>query len=572
MIGTMMTTSLFALATLLLAVVPAQAEFRRFDGDIQAASNYIHYSEGYVVAPGYVDISNLVFVASTDVDGTKELGQSSIDGGGSLVDNGYTQNEVLDWDDDDTGNLEAGTTDDHNVDDGGGGGGRWLVDNVETGATFVDIVIFHEPPSCANTYLGCDWSDLGVGGNDGVGNLRWCCSGDAITLSLCTGGPKQEGRLIINHQFQGEHVVLPVPALGKWEKRVTSGYFDLKKTGDQGTGKYIMLVANCNEKKGRNLTVSGQYVWKSVHGYLPGNLFGEMHFFSLLVILYVILIAWYGLKMSIHGDAIILIQKCILATIGIGLLEAFFKAGDLWVWNVDGDRFWFTLYTGVIVGVLKRAISRVLVVMLCLGLGVTCDSLGGKMKKVVMLGIAYACASVARDVMTVLAITENEVLSTTAETELLDVVVLLSFITAFIDVCFYLWIFGALNETMKYLEDLNQSLKLRRYLRLRMILLLSALFALVWTVFGIVDSYNDQRIINEEVNGWVLTAVWELSYLFALVGISCLWAPEAGAKEYAYMQELTGNDLELTNVDGPDSDDEFVSNEYDFDVNRGVNT
>ena len=51
------------------------------------------------------------------------------------------------------------------------------------------------------------------------------------------------------------------------------------------------------------------------------------------------------------------------------------------------------------------------------------------------------------------------------------------------------------------------------------------------------------------------------------------------------MQELTGNDLELTNVDGPDSDDDdpsrFVSNEYgedddddydDLDVNRGVNT
>jgi len=62
-----------------------------------------------------------------------------------------------------------------------------------------------------------------------------------------------------------------------------------------------------------------------------------------------------------------------------------------------------------------------------------------------------------------------------------------------------------------------------------------------------------------------------------------LWTPEAGAKEYAYMQELTGDDLELTNVDGPDSDDDdpsrFVSNEYgedddydDLDVNRGVNT
>ena len=425
-----------------------------------------------------------------------------------------------------------------------------------------------------------------MGGNDGVGNLRWCCSGDAISLGLCIGGPNQQGRLIINHQFNGEHVVLPIPSssASKWEKHVgvlSPGYFPLQ----QGTGKYILIVANCNEITGRDLAVTGQYYWKSKHGYLPGNLFGEMHFYSVLCIFFILLLSWYGCKMSIYRDAIVLIQKWILATIIMGLLESFFKAGDLWVWNIDGTRFWFALYTGVIVGVLKRAISRVLVVMLCLGLGVTCDTLGGTMKKVIMLGVAYAGASAARDVMTVLAITENEVLSITAETEILDVVVLLSFITAFIDVCFYLWIFGALNETMKSLEIMNQSRKLQRYLRLRMILLFSALFALVWTVFGIVDSYNDQRIVHEEVNGWVLTAVWELSYLFALVGISCLWTPEAGAKEYAYMQELTGNDLELTNVDGPDSDDDdpsrFVSNEYgedddddydDLDVNRGVNT
>ena len=335
--------------------------------------------------------------------------------------------------------------------------------------------------------------------------------------------------------------------------------FDLKDVGDVGTGKYVLVVSNCNDIIGRNLTVSGDYIWKSVHGYLPGNLFGEMYFFSALTIFYAILLAWYGIKMSIHRDEIIPIQKWMVGTIGIGLLEVFFKAGDLWVWNVDGERFWFSLYTGVILGVCKRAISRCLVVMLCLGWGVTCDTLGDKMAKVVTLGVAYAGVSAARDVMTVLAITENEVLSTETENSLLDAVTLLTFITAFIDVTFYLWIFDALNSTMQYLEDMNQSRKLKRYLRLRLILLLSVLFAVVWTVFGIVDSYNDQRIINEEVNGWVLSAVWEFNYLLVLVGLACLWAPEAGAKEYAYVMELSqlGNDLEFeTSIDGPESDDE----------------
>ncbi|KAL7545558.1 hypothetical protein ACHAWF_008908 [Thalassiosira exigua] len=482
----------------------AVAEFRRFDGPIHAASNYIHYSEGYVVTPGFID--------------------------------------------------------------------------------FVDIVVFHEPPSCTNTRLGCDWTELGVGANDGVGNLRWCCSDDASSLGLC-GGPEQEGRLIVDKQkFTGHHSSLAVAPSGKWKRAAKYGMFDLKEVAEVGTGKYVLVVSNCNDEMGRNLTVSGRYVFKSAHGYLPGNLFGEMYFFSAVTILYLILFAWYAIKMSIYRDEIIPIQQWVLVTIGIGLLEVFFKAGDLWVWNVDGDRFWFSLYTGVVIGVLKRAISRCLVLMLCLGWGVTCDTLGDKMARVVAMGIAYAGTSTARDVMTVLAITENEVLSNETENDIWDVVTILTFVTAFIDVSFYLWIFDALSGTMKYLEDMNQSRKLKRYLRLRMILLLSVLFAVVWTVFGIVDAKNDQRIINEEVNGWVLSAVWEVNYLVVLGCLSCLWAPEAGAKEYAYVMELSqiGNDLEFdtTMVDGPESDDEggepgsggFTDAEPKLDVDKGVHS
>ena len=433
------------------------------------------------------------------------------------------------------------------------------------------ILYVIQPSNCANTRYGCDWTDLGVGASDTTGNLRWCCSDDASALGLCSGGPSQEGRLIIDSaKFSGQHKSLMVPSEGDWKRKVDEGMFELK--GEQGSsGKYVLIIANCNDAMGRDLIVSGQYTWSSVHGYLPGNLFGEMYFFFIIFGFYTILFVFYMCKMSVYLDAIIPIQKWVLATIAIGLLEVFFKAGDLWVWNVDGDRFWFSLYTGVVVGTLKRAISRCLVLMLCLGWGVTCDTLGAKLKKVVLLGILYAGTSAARDVMTVLAITENQILSVNEETEILDVVTILTFCTAIFDVTFYLWIFDALNGTMQYLESMNQAMKLKRYLRLRLILLISVLFAIVWTVFGIVDSYNEQRMVTEEDNGWVPNAVWEINYLVMLIGLSCLWAPEAGAKEYAYVMELPalgGDDLEFdTNiVDSPDDDED------ELDVNKGVHT
>ena len=101
---------------------------------------------------------------------------------------------------------------------------------------------------------------------------------------------------------------------------------------------------------------------------------------------------------------------------------------------------------------------------------------------------------------------------------------------------------------------------------------LCATFAVMWSVFGLVDSYNSQRMINEEENGWVLTAVWEVNYFVVLMGLSCLWTPEAGAKEYAYVMELStlGNDLEFdtTIVDSPDDDDSV--DEDDLGVDNGV--
>lgn len=56
---------------LLLLAHPTTAEHRRFDGPIAAASNYIHYSEGYVITPGYVDISDLEFEAVSEAGANK---------------------------------------------------------------------------------------------------------------------------------------------------------------------------------------------------------------------------------------------------------------------------------------------------------------------------------------------------------------------------------------------------------------------------------------------------------------------------------------------------------------------
>jgi len=449
-----------------------KAEIRQYQGLIEANSSYIHYSDGFLEAPGYIDLSNLKFVS-----------------------------------------LRLGS-----------GSNQTFVDST------VDIAFFHLPSTCASSKDGCDWSKLGIGASDDKGNLRWCCSENSQELGFCE--EKSQGRLIVNaDSFTGQHRFIDVPASGALITNLKYG----KLEEPLYSGKYVLVVANCNDD-GRDVTITGDYVWKSVHGFLPGNLFGEMYFFGFLTISYLILAGWYGVKMKMHEDSYIPIQRWIMGTILMGLLETFFRSGDYWVWNEDGSRFWFALYTGVLIGVLKHGLSRCLILMMSLGWGVVRDQLDG-MKQIILLGILYIGTAIARDIMTILAVTEFEALSDQGEDDILEVVTILKFVVAAIDVIFYLWILDALNGTMQYLENMNQMRKLSRYLRLRCILLFSILFALVWAVFVSVNSIMDEGIVEEQ-NMWVADASMELNYLVLLASVAYLWRPDPNAKNYAYVMEL----------------------------------
>jgi hypothetical protein len=134
------------------------------------------------------------------------------------------------------------------------------------------------------------------------------------------------------------------------------------------------------------------------------------------------------------------------------------------------------------------------------------------------------------------AYTEVQRISQEEEEELFDVVSILRIVIAVIDIIFYVWIIDSLNATMDYLEGTGQTSKLQRYLRLRCIFLFSILFAVVWSVFGIVNNFDEGIVENEQ--NWVLDASTELNYIFVLLGVAVLWRPSPTAKEYAYVMEL----------------------------------
>ena len=515
-----------------LALAPLTlAGIQPYDLLLAPSDAFVHYNDGYISAPGYIDLGGLTFEAISSTFGSDD----------TYEEGGDDKFPVEDTDD------TLSTEPPHRNLDGG----------IETDSTAIDIVVFLLPRSCVRSKNGCDWADLGVGKKSNDGVLRWCCSQEAIDLGICNATESQVGRLMLDPtKFKGNHRFVTVPADGPMSKQIRYGKMEEKESGT-----YVVIYANCNEH-GRTIYVKGESVWKSKHGFLPGELYGFMFFFTAVTLLYFALLVWYGVSMYVNEESRIEIEKWIFLAICLGLLEMIFRTGDYYVWNADGYRSDFIIWVGILAGTIKQGISRCLIVMVSLGWGVVRDTLGSQMRVIIILGAAYIGVSAVRDLMIVFAIEDVNTLSFDAEEQIFDIVKFLTLVVSAINVIFIMWILDALNNTMLYLENMNQSRKLERYLKFRCLFLISMLFAIMWAVFTLVDTVNDDGIVEEE-HAWLIEAATEVNYLFVLVGVAYLWRPNPSAREYAFVMELPAmgddgdNELELTGSvpSAMDSDD-----------------
>jgi len=198
--------------------------------------------------------------------------------------------------------------------------------------------------------------------------------------------------------------------------------------------------------------------------------------------------------------------------------------------------------------------------MVSLGWGVVRDTLGDQMKKIVFAGIIYAFISFAAEIGEFFLSADVQEVHDDGQIGILKIV--LGFASALMELVFYIWILDALNGTMQYLENMNQTMKLRRYLRLRFILLISILFAMVVIVYTVVNN-NVEGSVMGDGQEWAIAAAWDANYMFILIGVAILWRPNPNAKQFAYVIELPttggGNDMTFdTHIDSPSKEDQIA--------------
>jgi len=224
----------------------------------------------------------------------------------------------------------------------------------------------------------------------------------------------------------------------------------------------------------------------------------------------------------------------ITLVLGLGMIETTVLFAHYLHWNEWGSPAVSLTLVGLIFGVLKRAVSRMVVILVALGYGVV-RSIGEDFNRVVYLGSAYLVLSLAYTIATHMPSTAK--LATSSEVDLLSLAV---FLLAGIDTTFYVWIITSINNLLASLAARKQAVKYILYRNFRAVLFVSLFFTCIWALYGSVLMINDGH--GDESNWqfrWTIDALWELTYFLVFVSIAVLWAPSKNSQRYAQSIELT---------------------------------
>jgi Lung seven transmembrane receptor len=479
-------------STIWLALLPiaSLADIIDYNIVLEPDATTVHYSVGYLRAPGFIDLGNTSYVTISDA------------GVGGNDDDGY----------------------------------------VGYRKTRVEIVVFSLPHGC-DRKMTCDWAALGVGSRSSdSGILQFCCTEKTAKSGYCSNSPETIGRLIVDdNKFRGDRRSIAVPHKGTMNKTMKYG-----KMEQTESATYVLLFANCNQM-GREILVTGHVVWMSKHGYIPGELFGFVVLFTVMGVMYTALLACYGRAMYLHRMCIKPIEKCICSLVMLGLLNMIVHIVDYLIWNKLGRRSPPFVDAGIVVDALQQGIFRCLMVVLSMGWGAVRESLGTiTLGATALLGILFVGATAAKNLQIAL-IVQNKNTSTSEKlSDTLARLRKLTLVASFVNYAFFVWILFAICCTILVFKARNRMGKLAAITTLWTV----SLFVI--KVVDFIAS-NDDTMAAEE-KAWTVETAREGIFACALIGIAIVWRPQSSGPEYDSAVEMRvlgaddENDLQLMPV------------------------
>jgi len=198
-------------------------------------------------------------------------------------------------------------------------------------------------------------------------------------------------------------------------------------------------------------------------------------------------------------------------------------------YNVYGINSIGAAVWSIIAGVFKKTLSRILVLTVSLGYGITRSSIDQSKAKVWCLGFCYFVLTLILGIM-----------ESVTSTLTFAIVFFLLLPVAVVDSIFYWWIFLSLWRTMNQLNLRRQTEKLKMYKRLAITLLFSMVVSGIFAFSQLFGSSTATRDVNW-ASEWTYTGYWHTLYFIILLVIVIIWRPTKNNARYA-LEELPSDE------------------------------
>ena len=318
-------------------------------------------------------------------------------------------------------------------------------------------------------------------------------------------------------------------------------------------------------KKG--VLFKGQVAFSNAFGFLAAQHFAFLPFYAVLTSMYFALLVGFIALCFWYRKNLTVLHGAVAALAAIGTLEcALYFILYLWK-NLTGTASWPPpplQWVAAIVGVGKRSLGRVLLLIVSLGYSVVRPTLSTlTVVAIAALTLLFTVLSVwkevARDVILVKnPDTPKELMSATEGA------------IQVVDIAMLTWCLAALVRAQMSLKKSHQAAKLKMYNALIAVMLC---FIVIWGLFEAYRIAVTKKFIDLDWQlAWILNSFWHVAGFAILVTIAIVWRPSPTSQDLSYwvqLENLNFDEDSAENVDVVDLQEEELDPELELDDFEG---
>ncbi|CAH2076956.1 unnamed protein product, partial [Iphiclides podalirius] len=307
-------------------------------------------------------------------------------------------------------------------------------------------------------------------------------------------------------------------------------------------GIYVLrMLVQSNIETPLNLSVGVEMVAPS--GYLSAALWPLLPFFGVMCGVYTILCTAWLIVCALQWRDLLRIQYWIGGVTLMGMIDSATYYGVYSSINRTGYFSTEVYMFAEWVSVAKRALARMLVIIVSLGFGIVKPRLGPALQRVVAAGLCWALLAAAEAWLRLRRRAERALLLAQAPLSLLDSAI-----------CW--WVFVSLAHTTRTLRLRRNTIKLSLYRHFTNTLIFAVISSVIFMVYSL-KSYRIQMCITEWKEVWMDEAYWHMLFASVLAVIMLLWRPTNNNQRYAFTPLL-----DYAEDDEDEEEEQFVNDAY----------